>query len=243
VLVEGSAKRFADRAKARRRVTVRKVVGVLVVLVAIGAVAWTAFFSPVFGLDPHQVVVTGAAQGAVDEAEVRAVVDRHSAEPLPRLDTAALCAELRTVHGVKDAQVVRHWPRGLTVTITPRVPVAVVPDGDQVALIDIDGVRLRTEPSPPPGLPLVQADGDRALAAALAVIASLPDDLAVQVATIAAPTQDTVSLWLTDGVQVVWGSGEDNQLKAQVVATLRADETITDVTTIDVSAPRMPVLR
>lgn len=242
-VVVSSAQRFAERAKERRRVTLRKAGALVTALVAAAAVGWVVFYSPVLGLDPHQVVVKGTKDSPVAEADVRAVVDHHAAEPLPRLDTAALCSQLRAVHGVKDVQVVRDWPRGLTVTVTPRVAVAVVPDGDQVALVDPEGVRLGTGPDPPPGLPLVQADGDRALAAALSVVVALPPDLALQVATITAPTQDTVSLALTDGVEVLWGSGEDNALKAQVVATLRADETITDVTTIDVSAPRRPVLR
>ncbi|MDR3069236.1 MAG: cell division protein FtsQ/DivIB [Cellulomonas sp.] len=106
-------------------------------------------------------------------------------------------------------------------------------------------MRLRTAPVAPEGLPVVQVplDDTRALLAALTVVDALPLDQASQVATVAAPTQDTVTLTLTDGVQVLWGSAEDNALKAQVVATLRAAETLTDVTTIDVSAPQMPVLR
>ncbi|MCL2090132.1 MAG: cell division protein FtsQ/DivIB [Micrococcales bacterium] len=250
VVVEQAAQRFAERAQARRRVTRRKVATVVAVVLGVVVLGWAAFFSPVLGLDTDQVDIVGDGGTALTDDivavdDVRAVVVRHVGEPLPRLDTAALRTELLVVHGVKDVHVVRDWPRGLTVTVTPRVPVAAVPVDDQVALLDADGVRLRTEPVAPEGLPVVQVplDDTRALLAALTVVDALPPDQASQVATVAAPTQDTVTLTLADGVQVLWGSAEDSTLKAQVVATLRADQTLADVTTIDVSAPQMPVLR
>lgn len=250
MVVEQAAQRFAERAQARRRVARHKVVAVVAVVLGAAVLGWVGFFSPVLGLDADQVDVVvddaaGDAGGTVAVDDVRAVVAVHAGEPLPRLDTATLRTELLAVHGVKDVRVVRDWPRGLTVTVTARVPVAAVPEGDQVALLDADGVRLRTEPVAPEGLPVVDVPvaDTRALLAALTVVDALPPDLAGQVATVAAPTQDTVTLTLADGVQVVWGSAEDNALKAQVVATLRADETLAGVTTIDVSAPRLPVLR
>ncbi len=251
VVVEQAAQRFAERAQARRRVTRRKVATVAAVVVGVVLLGWVAFFSPVLGLDADQVDVVGAdggtmpTDGVVSSDDVRAVVARRGGEPLLRLDTGALRTELLAVHGVKDVRVARDWPRGLTVTVTPRLPVAAVPVGEQVALLDADGVRLRTEAAAPEGLPVVEAplDDTRALLAALTVVDALPPDQASQVATVAAPTQDTVTLTLADGVQVLWGSAEDNALKARVLATLRSDETLADVATIDVSAPQMPVLR
>jgi len=240
VVVEQAAQRFAERARARRRAIRRKVAALVAGVAAVAGLGWVAFFSPVLGLDPQQVVVVGD----VPVAQVHAVVARHAGEPLPRLDTAALRSEILAVHGVKDARVVRDWPRGLTVTVTPRVAAAAVVAGDHVLLVDLDGVQLGTGTAAPAGLPLVEVGDDpRALAAALAVVGALPADLVAQVATISAPTQDTVSLALVDGVEVVWGSAEDSALKVQVVATLRAEQTLTDVTTIDVSAPRRPVVR
>lgn len=250
VVVEQAAQRFAERAQARRRVARHRAATVAAVVVGVVVLGWAAFFSPALGLDADQVDVVDAdgtvsTSDVVAVADVRAVVAGHAGEPLPRLDTAALRTELLAVHGVKDAHVVRDWPRGLIVTVTPRVPVAAVPVDDQVALVDADGVMLRTEPGAPEGLPVVQVplDDTRALLAALTVVDALPPDQASQVATVAAPTQDTVTLTLVDGVQVLWGSAEDNTFKARVVATLRADETLTDMTTIDVSAPEMPVQR
>jgi len=245
VVVEGAAQRFAERVQARHRVTRAKVTVAAVVLASLAVLGWVGLASPLLALDLARVNVVGTGQ-TVSLDDVLGVVSPHAGEPLSRLDTVVLRSQLLEVRGVKDARVLRDWPRGLTVVITPRQAVAAVPAvSGGLMLLDAEGAALGTVEAPPDGLPVVDVpEGDaRALEAALSVVHSLPPDLAAQVTTLIATTQDTVTLKLSDGVTVVWGSAEDNRLKAEVVAALRADETLTDVTAIDVSAPRLPVVR
>jgi cell division protein FtsQ len=242
-----SAERFAERARARRHVAVRKAAltaGGLLLVVLLG---WVALFSPVAALDPAKVRVQGAGE-LVPTAQLDQLVTAQAGVPLARLDTVALRERLLAVPGVKDIRVMRDWPDGLIVTVVSRAPVAAVPvtDGSGgLSLLDADGVTLGHADAAPAGIPVVAvpAGQPRTLAAVLGVLHALPADLAAEVASVSATTQDTVQLTLADGVKVEWGSAEDNALKAAVLRTIRAAPSVSGTRVIDVSAPSMPVLR
>jgi cell division protein FtsQ len=265
VVSQGSAARFAERARARRRLAWRQILIAAGSVAVVGALAWLLLLSPALALDAEQVRVTGAGTVvAVDQ--VHAVVDTEAGTPLPRLDTAALRSALLDVPGVRDAQVTRDWPHGLSVALVSREPVAAVPEsadvvtaegdaaqddaaaGEEVsagyALVDEEGVKVGRADTPPDGLPVVQVPvGEaRILAATLGVLESLPDTLLVDIGQVSAGTQDTVQLVLRDGATVEWGSAQDPALKAAVLQALRTAPETAGSARYDVSAPTMPVV-
>jgi cell division protein FtsQ len=131
VVSQGSAARFAERARARRRLAWRQILVVTGSVVALGALAWLLLLSPALALDPAQVRVTGAGTVvAVDQ--VTAVVDAEAGTPLTRLDTARLRQQVLDVPGVRDVTVTRDWPHGLSVQLVSREPVAAVPESADV---------------------------------------------------------------------------------------------------------------
>lgn len=247
-----SAERFAERARAARNLARRQVALVVAGVLVVAGLGYLVLFSPVFRLDPERVAVTGAGTVvAVDQVD--AVVARHAGTPLPRLDTGAVREEVLQVPGVREASVTRDWPTGLTVALVSREPVAAVPEaqapegaaGPGFTLLDEEGVPVGRSDAPPDGLPVVgvPAEQPRTLAAVLAVVRSLPDDLVAQVADVSAQTQDTIAMTLRDGVRVEWGSDDETALKATVLKTLRASPAAAGATVIDVSAPRLPITR
>ncbi len=258
VVSQGSAARFAERARARRRLAWRQILIAAGSVAAVGALAWLLLLSPVLALDAEQIRVSGAGTVvAVDQ--VHAVVDTEAGTPLPRLDTAALRSALLDVPGVRDAQVTRDWPHGLSVALVSREPVAAVPEaadvvaaaeGDEAAedggyaLVDEEGVKVGRADTPPEGLPVVEVPvGEaRILAATLGVLESLPDTLLVDIGQVSAGTQDTVRLVLRDGATVEWGSAQDPALKAAVLQALRTAPDTAGAARYDVSAPTMPVV-
>lgn len=256
VVSERSAERFAERARARRRLAVRQVVIGASALVAVGALAWLLLLSPVLALDPARVAISGAGTVvAVDQ--VAAVVGGRTGTPLPRLDTVALRDDVLQVPGVREARVMRDWPRGLVVELVSREPVAAVPEPPSTAaaapdgpvagfaLLDMEGIQVGRVDVPPEGLPVVRVPvGDaRTLRAVLAVLEALPPDLLGQVGEVSAETQDTVSMVLRDGAQVVWGSAHETALKIAVLQALRAAPTSAGAAVFDVSAPTLPITR
>lgn len=257
VVSQGSAARFAERARARRRLAWRQILVAAGSVVVVAALAWLLLLSPALALDAEQVRVTGAGTVvAVDQ--VRDVVDDEAGTPLTRLDTAALRQRLLDVPGVRDAAVTRDWPHGLAVQLESREPVAAVPeasdvaqhaDGDDAtgpgyALVDQDGVKVGRSDVPPEGLPVVEVPvGEaRILSAALGVLEALPEDLLGAIGQVSAGTRDTVRFTLRDGATVEWGSAQDSALKVAVLQALRAAPETAGSARYDVSAPTMPVV-
>jgi cell division protein FtsQ len=247
VVSDQLADRLAERtAMARYRVW-RRIGWTVATAVALAALVWAAFFSPLLALDPAQVQVTGEGT-TVDAGQVREVVTDQAGVPLPRIDTVGLREEILAMNAVKNVRISRVWPDGLAVTLTSREPVAAVPQaGDVYALMDAEGVRVGTAEEVPDDLPSILvslSDGEagrRAMDAALAVLGALPPRLAADIQTVSAATQDDVRTTLSDGRVIRWGSGAQVELKIRVAqALLRAEPS---ATTVDVSSPALPVTR
>lgn len=235
---------FTQRARYRRRLTRRKALLAVAGAATVVATAWVTFFSPALALDPARIVVTGAGT-VVAGGDVTAVLEQYVGTPLPRLDTIGLRDDLLDVPGVREVRVMRDWPRGLTVTLVSREPVAAVPADDGVSLVDTDGVRVGHADAAPQGLPLVDVplEDSLTLGAVLQVLAGMDPALAAEVTDVAATSRDDVVLTLSDGLSVEWGSAEKTALKSSLVQTLRSSGATAGASVVDVSAPTMPVVR
>ncbi|WP_275003759.1 cell division protein FtsQ/DivIB [Promicromonospora iranensis] len=247
VVSDQLADRLAERtAMARYRVW-RRIGWTALALAVTTGLVWATFFSPLLALDPEQVRVSG--QGTtVDVGQVRETVTDQAGVPLPRIDTVGLREEILAMNAVKDVEITRAWPDGLAVRLTSREPVAAVPQqGDVHALMDAEGVRVGTAKEVPDNLPSIVVSlangeaGRRAMNAALEVLGALPRNLAGDIQTVSAATQDDVRTTLKDGRVIRWGSGAQVELKTKVAQTLLRAEP--SATTIDVSSPALPVTR
>lgn len=236
------ADRLAERTAMRRHRAWRRVAAWTLSLAVLVGLGVAAFWSPVLALEKGDVSVSGVDQ-YIDEDAVREIVEAPDGTPLPRLDTVALREQVLGLRGVKDVRISRAWPHGLVVALTPRVPVAAVPDGDELALLDSAGIRVATRDKAPRGLPQVEVpvDDGRALQAALHVLAALPAGLSGKIEQVSADTQDAVETVLADGTTIRWGGSSDLPLKVEAVRTLRKLDG--EARTIDVSSPELPVTR
>lgn len=242
----GFAARLAEKAAARRHVLLRRALWVVAGLLVVGAGVWGVFFSPAFALDEDQVVVDGLgtviAPGAVEK-----VVAVQVGTPLTRLDTVRLRARILEVPGVRDATIVRDWPRGLTVDLVSREPVAAVPEGGGFVLLDDEGVQVGRSTKVPDGLPEItfplDQDSRRTLASALILLNALPAKIAQDVRTISATSPDDVQMELRGGATVVWGSSAEAALKVRVLDVLRSAKASKGSKVFDVSAPNAPITR
>ncbi|MCR6031972.1 FtsQ-type POTRA domain-containing protein [Nocardioides sp. zg-579] len=235
---ERTRRRFARRQRAGRR---RRWLTALVVAVALAlvvGVTWLVFFSERLAVQGVEVRGTES----LSAGEVRSAADVPTGEPLATLDLAAIEARIETLAAVREVDVSRQWPDSVLVVVEERVPVAVVSIGGEFRGLDAEGVVFDRFRRAPAGLPRVEVTADvadDALVEAAAVVAALPADLAARVDHVEVRTVDQVTLELHDGRTVRWGSAEDSEQKAEVLAGLLEAQ---QAPIYDVSAPGQPTV-
>jgi cell division protein FtsQ len=222
----------------RRRPRVVVAVALAVATVLAGVTGWVVLASPL--LVVRTVEVNGTSR--LTEPEVAAAADVPGSTPLARLDTEAVAARVRALPAVRSVVVDRSWPGTVRIDVTERRAAAVRRQDGAFRLLDRSGVAFATVPRRPAGLPLVSGvAGARpeALAAALDVLTSVPPPVRRQLVEVRAVSPEQVTLRLTRGRTVVWGSPERGERKAAVLSALLPRRAVV----YDVSAPDAPTTR
>jgi cell division protein FtsQ len=210
---------------------------VVVALVATG-LGLILYLTPL--MSARDIVVVGA--GAVPREEVVAVAQVRTGTPLLQINTDQVAERVAAIRRVASARVQREYPSTLRVTIVERIPIAVKDFPDGPHLYDRDGVDFATGPAPLT-LPYLDVDNpgpnDLPTQAALAVLTALRPEVAGQVGRVAAPSVASITLTLTDGRVVVWGTEDRTQEKADKLAALLTQPG----QTYDVSSPDLPTVK
>ncbi len=225
----------AGRAAVRGLKLVVWTVVLVVLFVGLGLLL---YFTPIMAV--RDVVITGV--GAVSQEEITAAAAVKQGTPLLQVDTDEVAERVATIRRVATARVQREYPSTLRITVVERVPLVVKDFPDGPHLFDRDGVDFATGP-PPANLPYLEADNpgpsDPATKAALEVMTALPPEVAAQVARVSAPSVASITLTLVDGREVVWGTTDRTQEKAQKLAALLTQPGHT----YDVSSPDLPTVK
>ncbi len=237
-VTEPAARSRPRRGKpGRRRRSWRAAFVALALAGLVAFAAWALFGSRL--LVVRSVVVTGTR--IVPRSEVLAVAAVEPGTPLIRVNTGHIAARVVGIRQVLSVQVTRSWPDRVVIVVRERTPAlaVVAPDGG-FDLVDADGVIVRWAARQPAGLPLypdqagaAALQGDPDLAAAAAVLRSLPARLLHTVESVTAPSPDQVTLRLSGGITVVWGGTDRAAAKAQELTVLER----TGSHYYDVSAP------
>ncbi|MGH3257786.1 MAG: cell division protein FtsQ/DivIB [Streptosporangiaceae bacterium] len=233
--VLGRAVPAATARRRRRRWPL--VVAALALVGLVGGAAWALLGSRLIAV--RSVIVTGTH--LVTKAEVLKVASVRLGTPLIRVNTSQIAARVVTIRQVQSVQVSTSWPDRVVITIRERTPaLAVAAPGGGFDLVDPDGVTVLWAAHRPSRLPLYLAAeavdslrGDPDVAAAAAVLAELPASLRHSLISITAPNLDQVTLNLSNGITILWGSASDASAKAKELALLMR----THARYYDVSAP------
>lgn len=233
-------RRFTRHRRARR-ITLAVVGGVVAVLTTLVLVA---IYSPLLAL--RTIVIEGT--GRIDAGQVQEALSTQLETPLALLDYDGVTEDLSRFPLIRSYTTRTVPPDTLVVSIVERQPVATVQRGDGFELVDPAGVTIERAAERAGGVPLMEFpdgdDGGRAFDAAVSVLLALPADLLPQVDVVSARTADDVTLRLTGvGQSVVWGSSEDSERKARLLAALRANTDPELPGEFDVSAPGNGIFR
>lgn len=233
-------KRFTRRAR-HRRLALAAVAGTILTLVGL---ILTAIYSPLLSL--RTVTVDGTAR--VDAAEVAAAVEEQLGTPLALLDYDRITTNLGAFPLIRSYVTEIVPPDTLLVHISEREPVGTIEVGGRFRLVDPAGITLEESAERIPGVPLIELAEANTESAAfrsmVEVLLSLPGELLAQVDRISAHTQDDVVLVL-DGVgqQVRWGSADESERKAVLLAALIGQIDPGRAGVFDVSAPTNGIFR
>jgi cell division protein FtsQ len=215
------------------------VVASAIALITILFAVWLLAFSPVFGV--RSVTVRGTHLLTARQVEDAAHISHGT--PLLRLNEAAITRRVEQLPEIGSAQVTTSFPSTVTITITERIPVGYVKQGNGYALVDHTGDQYRTTSTRPAKLPLFVvpsgADARTSGSALATVAAALPERIRAKTASIQALNPQAITLVLKDQRVVQWGSADRSAEKARVLAALlpHADQQI------DVTDPDQPFTR
>ncbi|MFT3943111.1 MAG: cell division protein FtsQ/DivIB [Ancrocorticia sp.] len=242
-VVQLSARR-REKLAERRRLILKRIV-IVVLTVALGSFAtWALFFSSLFALRQDKIEVAGLSGSPyLTNEQVTESLLPLVGTPLPRLTEKSVSGRLTSDYSiVKSVDLSRHFPRGVGVEVTLREPVACLMEGGACHAIDTEGVILDLAPEQTQGLPQLtlaagqDAAGDAA-EAMIDVLAALPDHTRAKVASIEVSESAQITLKLSDGATVAWGTSGNNEFKSQVLEIILKQE----ASRYDVSAPSAPV--
>jgi cell division protein FtsQ len=197
---------------------------------------------------PWMSVRTIDIRGASPEVRktVRTIVERKLGSPMFRLPVAPLEGEIGAQPDVSSVTVERVWPEQLVVSVTARVPLAVVRvNGGAAATVDASGAVLATGADNLPVIALSipgakNAFGNELQTGALAILSALDETTRRAV--------DRVDHFGNDFVlrigrtSVLVGRADDLAAKAMLVGSLHRTGRLPERGTIDVTVPDAVVL-
>ncbi|NGO71492.1 FtsQ-type POTRA domain-containing protein [Streptomyces boncukensis] len=227
----------------RRRTLV--LTGVLAVLLG-GFAVYALYGSP--WLRVGHVSVSGTK--ALSEGEVEDAAAVPEGAPLVTVDTGAVARRVRAeLPRVARLDVSRDWPDGISLKVTEREPELTMKRGGKYVEVDAEGVRFATVGSPPKGVPLLRVTAERSASlrhfgqarlrrAAVRAVTALPDPVRRATREVRVSSYDSVTLKLTRGRTVLWGSPERGEAKARALTALM--KAVSSASHFDVSAPSAP---
>ena len=175
------ARRISVRRAEGRRRLIWAGIGIVVVLLAVGAIA--IFASSIF--DVRDVTVQGAVY--TDQDVLDSVVADLRGEPVLLVDTRAAERRLEAVPWVESARVSTDFPHRVFIDIRERRPIATFQGGDgQYRIIDLQGRVLDVIAGQPTDYPLITGDhpdtargqfAGAPYAAAAELVLSLPPEI------------------------------------------------------------------
>jgi cell division protein FtsQ len=232
-----------DDGGAGSRIPHRKLIlaAMAVVLVA-AAVTWVVAFSSVLGV--RTVDVRGVH--ILNANQVRAAAKIDNGAPLVRLDTDGIRTRVEKLPDIASVKVMTSFPSTVIITVTERVAVGMLrsgTSGDNYLLVDRTGDQFRTVADRPANLPLFvipKGTSARTTGRAVATVAaSLSAKLRSRIESIQALDPQAITLLLTNGRVVQWGSADRSTQKARILPALLKQ----DGQQLDVSDPDQPFTR
>ena len=213
-------------------------VALLVILVLVAA------FTPLLAVEKIQVV----GNHRIPTKLLTNALANQLGKPLPQISLDSVSNDLKNFTLVQSVSVVNLPPHTLQVRIVERQPICIIRTNLGLFVYDPAGVRIASVNSTGK-YPEVEAAGtpgkSEEFKAAIKTLLALPLSLYPRVASVSAPSMDSVTFHLRGmaGQKVIWGDSTQAVLKAKVLLALIKHQKLSDRVTYDVSSPKDPTVR
>lgn len=217
----------------------------LALILIFGAGSYLLGWSPL--LSVRSVEILGAPTKESQLAISRSL-DIATGDKLARVDPRSLSNRLRSFDWIESSQVSRNWISGkVSISITTRTPIALYSEpGKPQVVLDASGNTFVTPADIAEGLPKVSAKSVDGGLAAIKVFTSLPESFSKNIDRMSAARSDNFLIYGKfegQDLRIIWGDGEDTDLKVEVILALLQREENKDLRMIDVSAPHAPIVK
>ncbi len=166
-------------------------------------------------------------------------------QPIARVNSSAVKRKLLTLPQILDVKVNRQLPSTVVIDLTMRnIEIAVTAPGGGYFVGDSSGVTFAKVSRVPRGIPIIKTSTSKALLSqTLLVFHSLPTKIQNRVISIEANTRDSITFNLTQGIRIIWGGSQEQELKMEVLSALLADPKNKRVKNFDISSPLAPTVK
>jgi len=166
-------------------------------------------------------------------------------QPIARVNASSVKRKLLTLPQILDVKVNRKLPSSVLIELKMRkVEIAVTASGGGFLIGDASGVTFAKVNKVPRGVPIIKTSTSKLLLSqTLLIFQSLPTKIQNRVISIDAKTRDSITFNLTQGVEIIWGGSQEQDLKIEVLNALLADPNNNKVKNFDISSPLAPTVR
>ncbi len=166
-----------------------------------------------------------------------------SGQKLARVEPRAIAARISRADWIESADVSRNWISGkISVTVIPRKAIAKF----NSLFIDTSGKTFAAVGPQPEGMPAVYAWDAAAAFTGVKLLIGLPQGLREKVEVVKVNRGKTFVLEVNEMgnmIEIQWGAHSKNSLKAKVYQALIALPENSEIKRMDLSAPRVPIVK
>lgn len=247
------AARLKEKKNAYLRITIKKLLYVLIAVVAVLSIIWVLLFSPIFRLKAENIEISGSNEW-VSKKKIADIASSQVDKSLFLVSSQEVINQLNDIPGVTEANVTKNFPQGLRITVRAQKPAAMLKanGSNNLTAVDSQGRVLNTVAGASiQGIPVIEVQEvgrnitNKAVLEAVKIVSSLSSQLRSRVTKVTAKTQDSIETTLgAENHIIVWGDSSELELKKAIVDKIINDPTkIGDKQRLDVSAPARPILK
>lgn len=164
-------------------------------------------------------------------------------DKLARINAGAVARSLRVYPEIERVEINRKPLHTVEIALTLRkVEIALATNQGKYLLGDVSGTTFAEVSRPPKGVPVISGDR-RFIVDAITIHSSLPEKIRKRVTLIEIPSKASITLTLSGGLKILWGTVADQEAKLAVLSALLASPENKGARFIDIATPLSPTVR